>query len=352
MSGTALARDAARRCVTLPALVALIPLALTVFLTTLVLAPLSLLAGRSARGWQPQRLALYALVYLVADLAGVLAACVVRLRCLSAGRRREELLVALNYRVLDGLLRFLVRCSRRIFALRTEVDPPIPPRAAPTPEGIVVFARHAGPGDSILMVHGLLCGAGLRPQVVLKEFLRWDPCLDLVLSRLPHCFVPRRTDGRTADAIAALAAGLHAGEALLVFPEGGNFTERRRRRAIGWLTRTGRLRRAARARRQHHVLPPRMEGSLAALDGAGDAGAEVVFVAHTGLDHIDSPGSLWRGLPLRAPVRATWWRVPHQAIPPGRPARESWLTDQWARVDGWIDEQCGEQAASAGPSAV
>ncbi|WP_328312745.1 1-acyl-sn-glycerol-3-phosphate acyltransferase [Streptomyces sp. NBC_00442] len=336
MSRTAGARDAARRCVTVPALLALIPLALALLLVTLLLAPLSPLAGRHGRAWQPQRLALYAFVYLVADLAGVCAALVVRLRCLGGGPARRERLVALNYRLLARLLGFLVGCSQRIFALRLDVDPAIPPPGARPPHGMVVFARHAGPGDSILLVHGLLCGAGLRPQVVLKEFLRWDPCMDMVLSCLPHCFVPRRPDGRTSDEIGALAAGLRPGEALVVFPEGGNFTERRRRRSIGWLVRTGQLRRAARARRQHHVLPPRMAGPLAALTGARDAGAAVVFVAHTGLDRIDSASRLLRSIPLRDPVRATWWSVPRAAIPPERQARETWLTDQWSRVDAWI----------------
>lgn len=333
------ARDAARRCVSVPALLGLIPVALALLLLTLVLAPLSLFAGRSGRAWQPQRLALYVLLYLVADLGGVLAAGAVRMRCMGVGRDREERLVALNYQVLAQLLGFLVMCSGWIFSLRIEVDPPVPSSTDRPREGIVVFARHAGPGDSILLVHGLLCRAGLRPQVVLKQFLRWDPCLDIVLSRLPHCFVPHRAEAETSTAIGLLAAALRPGEALVMFPEGGNFTERRRRRAIGWLNRTGQVRRAARARRQRHVLPPRMEGSLAALSGAGNAGAAVTFVAHTGLDRIDSPARLWQSIPLRTAVRATWWSVPHHAIPAGHQARESWLTDQWSRVDAWVAQE-------------
>lgn len=342
MSRAVGARDVARRCVSVPALVVLIPVAGALLLVTLVLAPLSLFAGRSGRAWQPQRLALYVLVYLIADLGGVLAAGGVRLRCLGGGRDREERLVTLNYRVLARLLDFLVTCSRWIFSLRVEVDPPIPPIPSSTErpgEGIVVFARHAGPGDSILLVHGLLCRAGLRPQVVLKQFLRWDPCLDIVLSRLPHCFVPHRAEAGTSAAIGLLAAALRPGEALVMFPEGGNFTERRRRRAIGWLNRTGQLRRAARARHEQHVLPPRMEGSLAALSGAGDAGAAVAFVAHTGLDRIDSPARLWQSIPLRRAVRATWWSVPARAIPAERQARQWWLTDQWSRVDAWVTRE-------------
>ncbi|MFF4188927.1 1-acyl-sn-glycerol-3-phosphate acyltransferase [Streptomyces sp. NPDC001691] len=344
MSRALAARDVARRCVSIPALLALIPVAAALLVVTVALAPLSLLAGRSGRAWPMQRLALYALVYLVVDLAGVVAAGVVYLRCLGSGAEREERSMTLNYQVLARLLAFLVACAGRIFALRVEVGPPIPQRTHPPCDGVVVFARHAGPGDSILLVHALVCGAGLRPQVVLKQFLRWDPCMDLLLSRLPHCFVPRRGEAGTSGAIGSLAAALRPGDALVVFPEGGNFTERRRRRAIGWLNRTGQTWRAARARRQRHVLPPRMEGSLAALSGAGDAGAAVVFVAHTGLDRIDSPSRLWRSVPLRTAVRATWWTVPSHAIPAAEQAREAWLTDQWSRVDAWIAGERGRPA--------
>ena len=55
---------------------------------------------------------------------------------------------------------------------------------------MLVLARHAGPGDSFLLVHILLAEAGLRPHIVLKGLLPPDPCLDVLLSRVPHCFLP------------------------------------------------------------------------------------------------------------------------------------------------------------------
>ncbi|MFF9408636.1 hypothetical protein ACF1B0_24400 [Streptomyces anandii] len=62
----------------------------------------------------------------------------------------------------------------------------------------------------------------------------------------------------------------------------------------------------------------------------------MVFVAHTGLDGIDSVRAAWAGVPLGEAVRAHWWRVPAAEVPDGDEAREQWLLAQWQRVDQWI----------------
>jgi 1-acyl-sn-glycerol-3-phosphate acyltransferase len=214
---------------------------------------------------------------------------------------------------------------------------------------LLVLARHAGPGDSFLLVHALITHAGLRPRLVLKQALRLDPCLDVLLGRVPHCFVPpNAAPGRTAGAIGELVSGMEAGDALVIFPEGGNFTERRRQRAIHWLRRHGRRREAARTERMSHVLPPRTDGMLAALAAA--PGADVVVVAHTGLDDMVSVRTLWRGIPLRRTVRATWWRVPAEDIPAAAAPQAEWLRAQWARVDAWIDDQPKAADAATRPA--
>ncbi|WP_160311089.1 hypothetical protein [Streptacidiphilus anmyonensis] len=47
-----------------------------------------------------------------------------------------------------------------------------------------------------------------------------------------------------------------------------------------------------------------MDGPLALLDRAVQE-ADVVYVAHPGLDGMETAAALWRGVPLRAPVTAT-----------------------------------------------
>ena len=321
-------RAAARRLVTVPALVVLVPVAVAGFVVCLVLTgPVSLLL-RGA--WRPVRLSGFLVLYLVAELVG-LGLSVADL----LGPRAD--LQARSYARLGALLDFLCRAAVPVFGLRVEVTRPRPPASGPD-RPLLVLARHAGPGDSFLLVHALITHAGLRPRVVLKQALRLDPCLDVLLARVPHCFVPPdAASHRTADAIGGLVSDMGPGDALVIFPEGGNFTERRRRRAIRWLRRHGRPREAARSERLSHVLPPRTDGTLAALAAAPRA--DVVFVAHTGLDDMVSVRTLWQGIPLRRTVRATWWRVAAEDLPAAPQLQADWLRAQWARVDSWIDGQ-------------
>ena len=82
--------------------------------------------------------------------------------------------------------------------------------------------------------------------------------------------------------------------ALVVFPEGGNWTPVRWRRAIDRLRRRGRPDLAERAAAMPNVLPPHAAGALAAI--AACPRADVIFVAHTGLDRLVSVRDVWRSL--------------------------------------------------------
>ena len=157
----------------------------------------------------------------------------------------------------------------------------------------------------------------------------------MLLGRVPHSFIdPGGHGDRAVALISDLAADLGDRDALVIFPEGGNFTPGRRRRAIDGLRRRGRRRAARQAVRLGHVLPPRPSGTLSAIDAAPQA--DLVIVAHTGLDHLDSAAAVWKGIPLRGPPRVTWWRIPAGDVPSGRDARTEWLNAQWTRVDDWI----------------
>lgn len=323
-----------RRVVGVGCVVALIPVVAAVVVVVTVLgAPVSV-AGRGA--WRATRMGVFALVYLVVDLVGVLAAGGQFLRAPLPGAAARERRARGAYRLLGRLLRVLRRVAGRLFRLEVEVVPALPAGGRRPDVPLVVLVRHAGLGDSFLLLQMLLTEAGLLPCTVLKGMLRADPCLDVLLGRVPHCFLPPAR-GTAGEAVAGLAAGLRAPEALVIFPEGGNFTPGRHRRAVARLHRLGRHRQAARAARLRYVLPPRDTGSLAALAAAPDA--DVVFVAHAGLDVIASPRAAWSFLPLRRPVRATWWRVPAADVPRGDAARSEWLMAQWERVDRWAAQQ-------------
>lgn len=198
---------------------------------------------------------------------------------------------------------------------------------------VIVLSRHAGPGDSFLIAHSLL-GMGRRLHVVLRAALRFEPVIGVLGTLLPLCFV-RRGHGRsdaTLQRITALAATLDDTSALLLFPEGGNVSDKRVRRGITALLRAGMRRKARQAARLRHLAAPFPGGTLAALRGAERA--DVTFLAHNGLSKVDAPW--WRRIPLHATLHMHLFLVPCSDIPATTAARSQWLFDWWQRMDAWI----------------
>jgi 1-acyl-sn-glycerol-3-phosphate acyltransferase len=196
-----------------------------------------------------------------------------------------------------------------------------------------------------MLVHALVNWYAREPRIVLKDTLQWDPVIDVLLNRLPSRFVTTHEPAVPFEAeIGALATGLDDNDAFVIFPEGGNFTPRRRTRAIERLRELGHLDMARRAEQMRHVMAPRPGGALAALDAAPEAG--VIWVAHAGLDRLVTVRDIWRELPMDQRVTMRWWSVPAGEVPVGRQQRIEWLYDWWARVDAWIGEQ--EPVAESG----
>jgi 1-acyl-sn-glycerol-3-phosphate acyltransferase len=193
-------------------------------------------------------------------------------------------------------------------------------------------------------VHHLLTVYHRRPRIVMKATLQLDPGLDVIANRVPNVFIrPQRTGERIyTDQIRRLAAGLGPDGALVIFPEGGNWTPGRWRRGIRRLERQARSDLAARARDMPHLLPPRAGGALTALAACPDA--DVIFVGHAGLDQLASVADVWRSLPMDHVVEARWWRVPAAGVPRSadHEAQVRWLYDWWARIDAWISQNTPE----------
>lgn len=215
---------------------------------------------------------------------------------------------------------------------RLVVEPQLPSRPA------LVLSRHAGAGDSFLLVHLLVNTFVRMPSVVLKDTLQWVPSIDITLNRFPNAFIsPNPPKGAgTIERIGQLAADLDDDGALVIFPEGGNFTPGRRTRAIARLEEQGLTAFVERARELTTVLPPRPGGVLRALDANPDA--DVVIVAHAGLDGLSSVRDVLTGLPLQHSIRMAWWYVPRSEVPEDAAARTDWLYAWWERVDTWVQE--------------
>ena len=311
----------------------------------LVLAPLLLAVAAVAavltRRPQPLLLARLAITYFARELV-VLIACGALWLASGAGFLiRSRRFQMAHYALLRWFIHSLAERAQSL--LEITVAPGASPgatRALESERPLLFFSRHAGPGDTVLLVDLLLTRFERLPSVVFKESLALDPCVDLIGHRLPHAVLDT-SDREECDArIETVASDLGPRGVLLLFPEGANFSGRRRRLAIGKLRHTGRRREAAAAERMSHVLPPRPTGALAAM--RGNPTADVVFAAHTGLGLAAFPRDLWRHPPLRRTLKTRMWLAPAADRPRDPEAQVKWIYDWWERLDAWIDGQGDE----------
>jgi len=323
-----------RRLVLAPALIAL-----TVFLFTTI--PLWLIAAAVLSPvvpgrLRPLRILWLALLHLVLESLILLELFGLWIASGFGAYIRRPYFERIHYDIVQAYLVLFFREARRVVRLKI-VTEGAAPDAFPG-EPLLVCCRHAGPADSFTLMYALMHWYGREPRVVLKDTLAWDPAIDVILNRLPNRFIsPNPGRGEDLEAqVGQLARNLDENDAFVIFPEGGNFTPARRERAIAKLRRLGLHGMARRAERMQNVLAPRPGGFLAALDAAPDA--DVVLVAHTGLDHLLRIADVWRELPMDKQILMRWWRVPRSEIPDDREARIDWLYGWWERIDEWVDE--------------
>jgi 1-acyl-sn-glycerol-3-phosphate acyltransferase len=322
----------------------LAPLLIVVTVAAIVIVPLLAMVAAVASPvlpgrWRALRLLWFGLVWLTLESAALFVCLGLWVASGFGGRLESRPYQERHYAVMRWFLSTLYRVATRAFRLRIQVEEPeltAEEAAARLTRPVIVLSRHAGPGDSFLLVHELLARYRRRPRIVMKAALQFDPGLDVLINRLPNAFVPSGRSAGTIQAIERLAAGLGPTGALVIFPEGGNFTPRRRLAAIAGLEQRQLAEEATRARAMAYLLPPRPGGALAAIAAAPTA--DVVFVAHTGLDDLITVGDVWRSLPMEQVLKARWWRVPAAEVPPGHDDQVRWLYDWWARIDAWIGE--------------
>ena len=288
--------------------------------------------------WRPFRLLWMVLLYLFLEAVALLALFGLWVGSGLGWRIRSPRFQRAHYVLVKWFLQVLYRECGRVLHVRVTVEGPPPPSYDGKP--LLILSRHAGPGDSFLVVHALLNWYAREPRIVLKDTLQWDPAIDVLLNRLPNRFI-RPDPGRSSDQVVAevgeLSRDLDDNDAFVIFPEGGNVTEHRRKRAIERLRRKGHIDEAEKAERLKHVMAPKPGGVLAALTQARDA--DVVFVAHTGVEHMVTVLDIWRELPMDREIQMRWWIVPAAEVPAGAEERIDWLFAWWARIDDWIDQR-------------
>ena len=303
-----------------------------------LLALIAVIASPLAGGWRPLRLLAIAVDYAARHVACTIACLGLWVASGFGLRARSARMQHAHYAVLrwfvGGIYRTMVRRAR--VDVRVSESEAAEEALSAGRRPVVVLSRHAGEGDSLLVLHELLCRHGRRPRLVLHEALRIDPLIDVLGRRLPNRFVDPR-GGDTEVEIAAMTEDVGDDGAVLIFPEGGNFSSARRQRGIERLEQAGHDEEAAWAREMRHVSAPRPGGALAALEAAPHA--DVVFVGHAGVPV--GFGDLWRLLPAQQTIELRLWRVGADEIPAGRDERIDWLFDWWRTLDRWVDEREG-----------
>lgn len=284
--------------------------------------------------WMAVRLLGFVELYLVLEmllLSGSLLIWVGTAGGRLIGRRTYE---TAHFAMQGFALGTLFRAAIVLLGLRFEVEGA--EAAAPGP--ILLMMRHASLVDVLLPGALVANPHGIRLRYVLKRELLQDPMFDVVGSRIPNHFVSRTgADGAgEISAVRRLAEGLRSDEGVIIYPEGTRYTPAKQARALERLE-AGDPELYAQAQKLRHLMPPRIGGPRALLEGAPDV--DVVICAHDGLGGFAELGDLWGGGLVGQRVRVAFWRVPAAEVPERRREQMYWLFDQWTKVDDWIERQ-------------
>lgn len=282
--------------------------------------------------WAFSRCLIFGLLFLTAEVWGVLAALWVWLRHGIGPWKNQDAFIQANLRVQSMWAGFLFWSSVRLFSMRVEQDVP----STPLPGPALVLIQHVSAADTLLPSVLVAGPAGLTLRYVLKTELLWDPCLDIVGLRLRNAFVRRGGQDREGDlaAIRALAQDLGPKEGILLYPEGTRYTPKRRESTLERLRQTGDPRWLKQAEALEHVLPPRVGGVNVALEAAPPC--DVWVVAHTGFEAATSLWGILRGTLIGRHLKIKVWHVDKHALPQEEEARIEWLYERWREVDDWV----------------
>jgi 1-acyl-sn-glycerol-3-phosphate acyltransferase len=249
-------------------------------------------------------------------------------------------------RLVARLLDDAYQAMRRILTVPLVLEDGSPTSAdLRSSDGVIVLARHCGPGDSVFIARLLAVEYGLSLRIVLKRVLRLEPTIDLAAEHLPLCFVGGRGGGARAG-IAELASTLSAGDALLLFPEGRNFSWPRWQAAIEQLKERGQHVLARRAQRRTHTLPPHLGGAFAALSAAPHA--DVLLLAHSGFSDDGRDRPWWR-LPIGKNLVVRTVLIPAAQVPREEEKVRVFLDQAWSQVDTWVEGHVDLLAVGALP---
>ena len=316
------------------------PLVVIVEAALILVSPIVLLVALVASpffgGLRPLRVALIALSGLARHMAALFA-CLGLWVASGFGRRMaSEPLQQAHYDLMRWFVKGLYETIVALAKVRVEAVASGKAGAilSARDRPVLLLGRHAGEGDTLLVLYEMLCPHSRGPRIVMHERLRLEPLVDILGDRLPNRFVDPR-GGDTERDIAAMAAELDDASALVIFPEGRNFSAAHRERSIERLRKAGHAEQAEAALAMHHVSAPRPGGALAAI--AANPGADVVIMGHVGFP--TGFREVWRHLPEEQVIEIRLWHVPAAKIPRDRDEQIDWLFGWWKTLDGWVADR-------------
>ncbi|WP_067814205.1 1-acyl-sn-glycerol-3-phosphate acyltransferase [Nocardia inohanensis] len=229
-----------------------------------------------------------------------------------------------------------------------ELDCAPPPRISPD-RPVIVLARHAGMFNSALMAHLIARDLGRDTYTIAKRCAAVTPGLRAAYadSGVVFCRFDEEGKARALQQLQRQATGALPSDALLLFPEGTNYSVKRWRQAIDDLRAAGRVAQAVQAEQCPHVMPVHPTGAWMLATSAPTA--DVVVLAQTGLE--DLTGAKGLGYPSigSGRVHVGWWHIPAGEVPRERAEFAAWLRGQWREVDTWIATARGTRIPEAVP---
>jgi 1-acyl-sn-glycerol-3-phosphate acyltransferase len=313
-----------------------IPTMLAITVAGVVASPLILVAAAAVdiakrRLRMPTvRVALFLLQYAINDSIEIVLAPMYWIVAGFGTRLDQPTSVRRHERLQKWSVDVMVRRAERLLGLRIDIDTESIEAMHAGP--VIVLCRHVNVVDSALPT--VLCQRlGYRTRGAIMAELLADPGFDLIYGRTGSVFIPRDKGPEARTMLLRLCEGIDSRTAIVIFPEGRLYRSDRLERALSRLAGQS-PERAMRLAPLRHVLPPRPGGVLAVLAAIPEA--DVVVMAHTGLDRFGSFTELAKAVPLGEPIRVVAWRVPAAEIPSGDHEKTKWLDEQWLRIDNWI----------------
>lgn len=221
--------------------------------------------------------------------------------------------------------------SVRIFSMEVNIDGL---EKLEDPRPCVVLSRHASTLDTMLPL-AVVRQLKLFRYVIKSELLA-DPALDYAAQRFPNVFVNRGSDDPEFEIQKVLALGteLEENTAVVVYPEGTRFTEKKRQRLLEKFADNDELLPVAQSLQK--TLPPLREGGIRLIESTPDA--DVVFIAHRGIDGAAAMSDLITGGLTKARLEVAIWRYLADEVPRKKEAIHDFLVENWQKIDRFVSE--------------